>query len=58
MTYEELIAINQQIELENNLIDKYKFYSTLCENPQLKAKCEQLSANHQKHCDKLLNLLR
>ena len=58
MTCEELLEIDQQLDLEKLLISKYKFYSIKCKNPQLRAKCELFSANHQKHYEKLLSLLK
>lgn len=57
LTEKELLAIEDQLNLEELLVIKYQFYAELCSDPQLKAQCQQLAAKHQAHYDSLLNCL-
>ncbi len=57
LTTKELTALEDQLGLEQNMIKKYRMYSTLCTDPQLKAKCEQIAAQHTEHFNKLLSHL-
>lgn len=57
LTSKELMAIEEQLSLEQTMVKKFKLYSTACTDPQLKQKCEQISAMHQAHYNKLLNQL-
>ncbi len=57
LTSKELIAIEEQLSLEQTMVKKFKLYSEACTDPQLKQKCEQISAMHQAHFTKLLNQL-
>jgi hypothetical protein len=57
LTSKELMAIEEQLNLEQTVIKKFKLYSSACTDPQLKQKCEQISAMHQAHYNKLLNQL-
>ena len=58
ITQRETNLINRQLNLEQLLISKYKYYSSLCNDPQIKAKCEEFCAKHQEHYDKLDKLNR
>lgn len=54
LTAKELSAIEDQLNAEKLLVTKYKAYSQICQDPQLKAKCEQMAGKHQNHYDRLL----
>lgn len=54
MTVKELHAIQEQIEVERLLASKYKMYSYMCSDPQIKAKCEEYSGKHEEHENILL----
>ena len=43
LTSKELSAIEDQLGAEKLLVTKFKAYAQSCQDPQLKAKCEQLS---------------
>ena len=55
LTVKELSVLEKQLVLERNMVKQFKFYSTICSDPQLKQKCEQVSAMHQAHFNQLLN---
>ncbi len=57
ITGQELNIIKYQMESELTTIKKYKMYSSICTDPQLKTKFEQIASKHQKHFTSLLNLL-
>lgn len=57
LTSKELSAIEDQLNMEQVLIKKYKLYANACADQQLKAKCEQIAAQHQNHYATLLNEL-
>lgn len=57
LTAKELYAIEEQLSLEQTMVNKFKLYSETCTDPQLKQKCEQISAMHEAHFSKLLNQL-
>lgn len=54
MTSKELTAIGDQLGVEENLVKKYKHYAQSCQDEQLRTKCEQIAAKHQKHFDTLM----
>ena len=54
LSTKELAAIEDHLSAEKLLITKYKSYAQMCEEPQIKAKCEQLAGKHQKHHERLL----
>ena len=54
LTAKELTAIEDQLSIEQLLIKKYRMYSAVSSDPQIKTKCEQIAARHQTHNDKLL----
>lgn len=57
LTSKELSAIEDQLNIEQNLIAKYKNYAGQVSDPQLKSKCEQVGARHQTHFDRLYSHL-
>lgn len=57
LTEKELSALEDQLSLEQNLIQKYKAYAQQCTDQELKMKCEQIAAKHQTHFNTLLNNL-
>lgn len=57
LSTKELSAIEDQLSAEKLLIAKYKVYARMCEEPQIRAKCEQLAGKHQNHYDRLLACL-
>ena len=36
LTVKELSVLEKQLVLERNMVKKFKFYSTICSDPQLK----------------------
>lgn len=57
LTVKELSAIEDQLNFEQILIEKYKLYAKACKDQQLKTKCEQIAAQHQGHYATLLSQL-
>ncbi len=57
LTEKELSAIEDQLSGEKLLVTKFKAYSEMCTDPELKQKCESISDKHQTHYDKLLSFL-
>ena len=57
ITEKELSGIEDSLTMEQNLIAKYQMYASICADPQVKSKCEQLAAKHQNPFDKLLSCL-
>ena len=54
LTAKELSAIEDQLNLEQILVKKYRLYAGTCADQQLKIKCEQIAAQHQDHYRSLL----
>lgn len=57
MTEKELNAISDMLTSEQILIKKYSLYVSMCTDPQIKAKCEQITAKHKNHFETLIKLL-
>jgi bacterioferritin (cytochrome b1) len=57
LTQKELLALETLLQTEQLLIEKYKLYAQMCDDPQLMAKCEQLAGKHQNHYDRLIACL-
>ena len=53
LTAKELFAM----KAEKLLITKNKAYAQLCDDPELRKKCEQMAAKHEDHYQTLLSLL-
>lgn len=57
LTEKELFMIKNQLTQEKQLIEIYKTYSEICNDPEIRLKCESLIGKHQTHYDKLFGLL-
>lgn len=57
LTAKELTGVEDQMNVEQNLIKKYKMYAQSVTDPQLKNKCEQIAAKHQDHFNRLMGHL-
>lgn len=57
ITSKELSALDDQLNLEQVLVKKYRTFANQCSDPQLKAKCNQIADRHQTHFDTLMNYL-
>lgn len=57
LTTKELSAIEDQLSMEQTLIKKFNAYATMCTDPQIKTKCQQIAAQHQQHYNTLMNHL-
>ncbi len=57
LTAKELSLIEDQLKTEKLLIIKNKTYAQLCDDPELRKKCEQMAAKHEEHYQSLLGLL-
>lgn len=53
----EYTSIADRLHTEEMLIKKYKMFSSICNDQQLKIKCEQVAAEHQNHYNTLIKLL-
>ena len=57
LTSKELTAIEDQLNMEQMLVKKYKSVAEMTGDPQIKAKCEQIASKHQNHYSRLLGHL-
>ncbi|QEY34123.1 spore coat protein [Caproiciproducens galactitolivorans] len=57
LTEKELSAIEDQLSNEKLLITKFKAYSQMCSDSDIKQKCNSIASRHQEHYDRLLNFL-
>ncbi len=57
LTAKELSALEDQLSGEKLLVTKCKAYAQMCDDPELKQKCEALAGKHQSHYEKLLKFL-
>lgn len=57
LTSKELTALEDQLGMEQNLVQKFKLYASTSTDPQIKTKCEQIAAKHQNHYNRLLGQL-
>ena len=57
LTAKELLSIEEQLKAEKLLITKNKAYAQLCDDPELRKKCEQMASKHEYHYQTLLALL-
>lgn len=53
LTSKELTGLTDELGAEQILVQKYRIYAQAATDPQIKTKCEQLSAQHQQHFDQL-----
>lgn len=57
ITAEELHAIEDQLNLEQIMIKKFKTYASMTSDQQIKATCEQVAAQHKNHYNTLMGHL-
>lgn len=57
LTAKELMAIEDELNCEQLLVKKFKNYANMTQDPQIKAKCEQVAAQHQQHYNTLMGHL-
>ena len=53
----ELEIIKDRLLEEEVLIKKYTSYASMCSDPQIKTKCEQMAAKHKNHFNSLMQIL-
>lgn len=58
LTAKELSAIEDQLTGEHLLVKKFQSFAAQSCDPQIKSKCEQIAAVHQKHYDRILSHLK
>lgn len=58
ITSKELNAIEDQLNYEQLIVKKYKYYANICQDAQIKTICEQIAAQHKAHFEKLLIYLK
>lgn len=58
LTEKELSALEDQLDLEQMLIKKYKGYAALAQDPQIRSMCDQLACRHKQHFDTLMGHLQ
>ena len=54
LTSKELMALEDQLGMEQLLITKYHSTANQTTDPALKSKCQQMAQKHQEHYKKLL----
>ena len=57
LTEQELHIIEDRINQELLLIQKCRAYAQQADDPQVKAKCEQLAGLHRIHCQRMLQCI-
>lgn len=57
LTTEELKALEDQMNAEQLLIKKFRSYSVLTADPQIRTQCEQIACRHQDHFNRLMGYL-
>ncbi len=57
LTSKELSALEDQLNIEQMLVKKYKAYSQSATDPQIKSYCEQIADKHKLHFDTLMGHL-
>jgi len=58
ITTKELGAISDALAVEQTLIGKYNYYSSIATDTALKSKYEQLANRHQHHFDELYSHIK
>lgn len=58
ITTKELGILGDSLNLEQNLVAKYRFYACATEDSTLKDKYEQIAESHQRHYDELFSHLK
>lgn len=57
LTSKELSALEDQLNYEQILVKKYRSFASVCSDPQLRTKCEQVASRHQDHFNRLMGHL-
>lgn len=57
VTAKELCVIEEQLEHETLMAAKCRAYAQLCQDPELRKKCEVLSGRHLAHYETLRSML-
>ena len=57
LTEKELSAIEDQLSGEKLLVTKFRAYSQMSTDSEIKQKCDSIATQHQSHYDKLLSFL-
>ena len=57
LTAKELSLTEDQLKMEQLLVMKYRAVASNTSDPQLRGKCEQISAKHKEHFERLLGYL-
>ena len=57
LTSKELTAIEDQLNMEQLMVKKYKSVAATSSDPSIKTKCEQIASKHQEHYKRLLGHL-
>ncbi len=58
ITSKELSSIESQLEKEEMLVKKYRAFSSLCSDAQLKSTCNRIADKHQQHFNTLMGYLQ
>ncbi|MCL2096800.1 MAG: spore coat protein [Oscillospiraceae bacterium] len=58
LTSKELTAIEDQLTIEQNVISKYRMYSSGATDGEIKDKCNCIAQKHQRHYDTLISQLQ
>ncbi len=57
LTEKELSFLEDQLNAESLLVKKFRAVAENTTDPALKGKCEQISAKHKEHFDRLMTYL-
>lgn len=57
LTAKELSALEDQLNIEQMLIKKYRAYATMTQDSQIRTACEQIASQHKQHYDTLMGHL-
>ena len=58
LTEKELSALEDQLQMEQVLIKKYKGYAGIAQDPQIRDLCTRLASQHKQHYDTLMGHLQ
>ncbi len=58
LTDKELTALENQLNHEQMLVKKYRFFADACHDAMLKAKCNTIADKHQQHFNMLIGYLQ
>ena len=57
LTDQELLAVRDALQAEKRLIQKYKGYAEMTDDPTVRGLCEQMAARHKTHYDTIFGVL-